>query len=406
MSGKFDSIESAIEDIREGKMIILVDDENRENEGDLCFAAEKTTPEAINFMAKYGRGLICLSLTEDHVEQLGLPMMTSLNKSAYGTNFTVSIEAASGVTTGISAADRSHTIQTAIKASAKPVDIAMPGHIFPLKAKKGGVLQRAGQTEGSVDFSTLAGLHPSAVICEIMNDDGTMARYDDLIKFAREHQIKLVTIADLIHYRLKKEVMIEQKTSAKLPTSIAGEFKIIGFENKLNNEQYIALVKGEWETNESVLVRVHSQCLTGDVFGSVRCDCRDQLHQAMKMIESEGKGVILYLSQEGRGIGIINKIRAYHLQDKGADTVEANEQLGFQADLRNYGFGAQVLMDLGLHKIRIITNNPRKIIGLEGYGMQVVERIPLKTPYRESNADYLKTKKEKLGHMMEFHGHP
>ncbi|MDH5559819.1 MAG: bifunctional 3,4-dihydroxy-2-butanone-4-phosphate synthase/GTP cyclohydrolase II [Deltaproteobacteria bacterium] len=406
MNKKFDSIESAIDDIRAGKMVILVDDEDRENEGDLCCAAEKATPEVINFMAKHGRGLICLALSDGQVDQLGLQMMTSQNNSVFGTNFTVSIEAAEGVTTGISAKDRSHTILTAIKKDVKRQEIVSPGHIFPLRAKEGGVLRRAGQTEGSLDLARLAGLNPSGVICEIMNDDGTMARYDDLIIFAKTHELKIVTIAELISYRLKKEIFIEEVGEAKLPTNIAGDFKIIGFQNNLNHENYIALVKGSWKETESVLVRVHSQCLTGDVFGSQRCDCRDQLHHSMKMIEKEEKGVILYLAQEGRGIGILNKIKAYQLQDNGADTVEANEKLGFKADLRDYGFGAQVLMKLGLKKIRIITNNPRKIVGLEGYGIEVVERVPVQTDQHANNVNYLKTKKNKLGHILDFHEHP
>lgn len=406
MGKKFDTIESALEDIRQGKMVILVDDEDRENEGDLFCAAEKATPEMINFMAKYGRGLICLTLDEEQVNRLGLPMMTTQNTSVYGTNFTVSIEAAEGVTTGISAADRSHTILTAIRPDAKPTDISTPGHVFPLRAKKGGVLQRAGQTEGSVDMARLAGLNPSGVICEIMNDDGTMARYDDLIKFSEEHKIKIVTNEDLIKYRLKTESMVERVAEANLPTHVAGDFKIIGFKNKLNKEEYVALVKGEWKEDETVLVRVHSQCLTGDVFGSQRCDCGDQLHTAMQMIEKAGKGVILYLHQEGRGIGILNKIKAYNLQDQGADTVEANEKLGFKADLRDYGFGAQVLMMLDLHRIKLITNNPRKIVGLKGYGIQVEGREPLITETNDQNEKYLSTKKNKLGHYLDFHGHP
>ncbi len=406
MKKKFDTIESAIEDIRDGKMIILVDDEDRENEGDLVCAAEKTTPDIINFMAKYGRGLICLPMEESQVIKLGLPMMTTSNTSAFGTNFTVSIEAALGVTTGISAADRSHTVITAIKEDAKAEDIATPGHIFPLKARKGGVLRRAGQTEGAVDLAKLAGLNPSGVICEIMNDDGTMARYDDLRKFADQHNLKLVTTEALIKHRLKQEVMVNRVAEAKLPTHIAGDFNIVGFNNKLNNEEYVALVKGKWEKDEPVLVRVHSKCLTGDVFGSRRCDCGEQLHKAMSIIDKAGKGVILYLSQEGRGIGIINKIKAYGLQDGGADTVEANEKLGFKADLREYGFGAQVLASLGVNKIKLITNNPRKLVGLKGYGLQVVERVGLEVKTNESNKEYLKTKKNKLGHILEFHGHP
>ena len=406
MGKKFDTVAAAIEDIRQGKMVILVDDEDRENEGDLCCAAEMASPEMINFMAKYGRGLICLALTEKQVDRLGLPMMTARNTSVYGTNFTVSIEAAEGVTTGISAADRSHTVLTAIREDVQPGDISVPGHIFPLRAKRGGVLRRAGQTEGSVDLARLAGLNPSGVICEIMNDDGTMARYDDLRKFADLHQLKIITTEDLIKYRLNREVMVKRSAEARLPTHIAGDFRIVGFTNKLNDEEYVALIKGEWEPDEAVLVRVHSKCLTGDVFGSTRCDCGEQLHSAMKMIEEAGKGVILYLDQEGRGIGIINKIKAYNLQDQGADTVEANEKLGFKPDLRDYGFGAQVLMQLGLKKIKLITNNPHKIIGLKAYGLDVEERVPLQMETHEENEEYLKTKKNKMGHILEFHGHP
>ena len=406
MSKKFDSIEEAIEAIANGEMIILVDDEDRENEGDLYCAADAATPEAVNFMAKYGRGLICLTLEDKQVDQLGIPMMATNNTSVYGTNFTVSIEAAKGVTTGISAADRSHTIMTAIKDDVAPKDISTPGHIFPLRARKGGVLCRAGQTEGSVDLSRLSGRHPSGMICEIMNDDGSMARYDDLKKFQEEHNLKMVTIKDLIHYRLNNESQVVREAEADLPTHIAGHFKIVGFKNQINDESYIALVKGEWEADEEVLVRVHSQCLTGDVFGSARCDCAPQLHAAMKQIEAAGKGVVLYLAQEGRGIGIINKIKAYNLQDQGADTVEANEKLGFRADLRDYGFGAQVLVSLGLHKIRLLTNNPRKIVGLKGYGIEVVDRIPVEVDPSEANSKYLKTKKDKLGHLLNLHEHP
>lgn len=403
---KFDSIESALEDIQQGKMIILVDDEDRENEGDLFIAAEKTTAEHINFMAKHGRGLICLTLTPEKVEQLGLPMMTTKNASVFGTNFTVSIEAAKGVTTGISAADRAHTVLTAIDPEATPDSISIPGHIFPLRAKRGGVLHRTGQTEGSVDLAKLAGLNPSGVICEIMNDDGTMARYPELRKFADEFDLKIVTIADLIQYRLRKEIQVKQIDTAKLPTSIAGDFSIHGFENLLNDEEYVAITKGSWEPDEPVLVRIHSQCLTGDVFGSVRCDCRAQLHESMRMIEKAGKGVILYLAQEGRGIGIINKIKAYHLQDEGADTVEANEKLGFKDDLREYGFGAQVLLLLGLKKLKLITNNPRKMVGLEGYGIEIAERVPLEIETTPENAQYMTTKKHRLGHFLNLIEHP
>ena len=406
MNHNFNSIAEAIEDIAQGKLVILVDDEDRENEGDLCCAAQFATPEAINFMATHGRGLICLTLTPQKVEQLGLPMMTSNNTSVFGTNFTVSIEAARGVTTGISASDRSVTIQTAIKSDAKPGDISTPGHVFPLRAKRGGGLQRIGQTEGSVDLAKLAGLNPSGVICEIMNDDGSMARRNELFAFAKKHQLKIVTIAELVKYRMANEMMVRLEAEAKLPTSIAGEWTLKGFENELNGENYVALIKGNWEPGEPVLVRVHSQCLTGDVFGSTRCDCGNQLHDAMRMIDQVGQGVVLYLAQEGRGIGIINKIKAYHLQDEGADTVEANEALGFEADLRDYGFGAQVLAALGVSKIKLMTNNPRKIVGLEGYGLEVVERVPIETYAHEDNAHYLRTKKNKLGHMLGLKDHP
>ncbi|MGK0289961.1 MAG: 3,4-dihydroxy 2-butanone 4-phosphate synthase/GTP cyclohydrolase II [bacterium] len=402
---KFDTIEDALEDIRQGKQIILVDDEDRENEGDLYCAADQVTPEIINFMATHGRGLICLTLDEEGVDKLGLTMMTKRNTSVFGTNFTVSIDAAENVTTGISAYDRAYTILASIKEDAGPHTISIPGHIFPLRAQKGGVLCRAGQTEGSVDMSRLAGCHPSGVICEIMNEDGTMSRYDDLRKFADLHKLKMVTIADLIDYRLHRESQVELVDSANLPTDF-GEFKITGFRNKINDENYVALVKGEWATDEPVLVRVHSQCLTGDVFSSMRCDCQSQLHKSMKMIEEEGKGVVLYLAQEGRGIGILNKIKAYRYQDEGADTVEANEKLGLNADLRTYGFGAQVLHMLGLKKLRLITNNPRKLAGLHGYGLEVVERVPIIIESNDNNRHYLKTKQTKLGHFLDIGEHP
>lgn len=406
MSKQFDSIEDGIEDIRAGKMIILVDDEDRENEGDLVCAGEHASAEVVNFMARFGRGLICLAMTDEQVERLKLPMMAASNDSPFGTNFTVSIEAAQGVTTGISAADRAKTIAAAIGPNAQPSDITMPGHIFPLKARLGGVLQRSGHTEASVDLARLAGLDPSGVICEIMNDDGTMARYAELKEFAEHHNLKICTIADLIKYRMSNEHMVELAAESNLPTAVAGDFRIKGFVNKLNGENYIALVKGQLDPDQPTLVRVHSECLTGDVFGSARCDCGTQLHEAMRLIDQVGAGVILYLAQEGRGIGIINKIKAYHLQDQGADTVEANEQLGFDADLRDYGFGAQVLAQLGIKKLKLITNNPRKIVGLEGYGLEVVERVPLEMPSHESNQNYLKTKKAKLGHMLNLKDHP
>jgi 3,4-dihydroxy 2-butanone 4-phosphate synthase/GTP cyclohydrolase II len=398
---KFNTIDEAIDDIAKGELIILVDDEDRENEGDLCMAAEKVTPEAINFMARYGRGLICLSLTPERVEELKLPMMTEDNTSPFGTAFTVSIEAKKGVTTGISAADRATTIRTAIAPDTKPEDLVRPGHVFPLKARPGGVLQRAGQTEGSVDLSRLSGLYPAGVICEIMNDDGTMARVPELIEFAKKQNLKTVTIKDLIKYRMRTESFVKRLVSVKMPTEYGGEFNAIAYANEIDNTVYIALVKGEIKPEDEVLVRVHSQCLTGEVFGSKRCDCGEQLHRAMEMVSREGKGVILYVRQEGRGIGLINKLKAYELQDKGLDTVEANIKLGFKPDLRDYGVGAQILVDLGVRKMKLMTNNPKKIIGLEGYGLKVVERVPIEAKPHEKNIIYLKTKKKKLGHMLE-----
>lgn len=392
-------IQEAIEDIKKGKMIILVDDEDRENEGDLMIAAEKATAEAINFMTKHGRGLICLSLTPERVDELKLQMMVNNNESRFGTAFTVSIEARYGVTTGISAHDRATTILTAINPSVKPLDLVSPGHIFPLRAREGGVLVRSGQTEGSVDIARLAGLYPAGVICEIMNDDGTMARVPQLMEFSKRFGIKVITIKDLIEYRMKRESLVRRVAETKLPTDY-GEFKIIAFENTINDFIHIALVKGEIMPDKDILVRVHSQCLTGDVFGSYRCDCGEQLHNALKMIEEERTGILLYLYQEGRGIGLINKLKAYSLQDQGMDTVQANEELGFKADLRDYGIGAQILVNLGVRNIRLMTNNPRKIVGLEGYGLHIVDRVHIEIHPKKENVKYLQTKRKKLGHLI------
>ncbi len=399
------SIEDVLEDLREGKMIILVDDEDRENEGDLTMAAEKVTPEAINFMARYGRGLICLSLDHQIVEQLQLPLMVQDNRSPYKTAFTVSIEARQGVTTGISAADRARTIQAAVADGAKPDDLVQPGHVFPLRSRRGGVLFRTGQTEGSVDLARLAGLKPAGVICEIMKDDGTMARMPDLELFAEEHGLKIATVADIIEYRMRKESFVHQAAETVLPTPF-GEFRAIAFVNDIDDYEHMALIKGEIDPDREVLVRVHSQCLTGDVFGSYRCDCGTQLEKAMERVQQEGVGVILYLQQEGRGIGLANKLKAYALQDQGRDTVEANEELGFKADLRDYGVGAQILVSLGVRKMKLMTNNPKKLKGLEGYGLEVTGREPLECEPRPENVKYLMTKCQKLGHLMKISGLP
>ncbi len=396
------TIKEAIEDIKNGKMVILCDNEDRENEGDLTMAAEKITPEAVNFMAKYGRGLICLSLTEEHVEKLKIPLMVEDNTSAFQTAFTISIDAKEGTTTGISAEDRSITILTAIADDVKPEDLARPGHIFPLRSKEGGVLCRTGQTEGSVDLARLAGLKPAGVICEIMNDDGTMARMPDLKVFAKEHDLKIITVADLITYRLQFESLVNRVVTTVIPTMYGGEFKSIIYENLIDNNQHIALVKGEWNEEDEVLVRVHSECLTGDALGSERCDCGDQLHAAMAKIEEEGRGVVVYMRQEGRGIGFLNKMKAYALQDEGKDTVEANEALGFEPDLRDYGVGAQIIRDLGIRKMRLMTNNPKKIVGLEGYGLIVSDRVSIEIEPNRRNVRYLRTKQKKLGHILNF----
>src|SRR5438045_2543637 len=394
-------VEKALSDLRKGRMVILVDDAERENEGDLVLAAQFVTPEAINFMAKHARGLICLSMTESQVKQLGLTMMVSENQSTYSTAFTVSIEAAQGVTTGISAQDRATTIQAAINPDARPEDVVRPGHVFPLRARKGGVLVRAGQTEGSVDLARLAGLNPAGVICEVMNDDGTMARMADLEKFASTHGLHILGVADVIHYRMQREALVRRGAEARVPTQFGGEMRCIAYENDVDSTQHVAFVKGTWDPQEPVLVRVHSKCLTGDVFGSRRCDCGPQLHRAMQMIDEAGKGVLVYLDQEGRGIGLVNKLKAYNLQDEGHDTVEANQKLGFKADLRDYGIGAQIPRDVGVRKMRLMTNNPKKIDGLKRlYDLEVVERVPIEAGLSDENENYLQSKRDKMGHLL------
>ncbi len=400
------SIEEAIKDIADGRMVILVDDEDRENEGDLTIAAEKVTPEAINFMAKYGRGLICLSMTKEKVESLDLPLMVVDNTSPFQTGFTVSIDARYGVSSGASVQDRARTILTAIADGAKSIDLVRPGHIFPLRAKTGGVIVRAGQTEGSVDLARLAGLNPSGVICEIMDEDGNMARMPSLEEFSKKHGINICTIQDLIEYRMQTESFVHRAVESVIPTAHAGEFKIIVYDNDVEDFQHIALVKGEIVPEKPVLVRVHSECFTGDIIRSLRCDCGDQLEKAMMMMDQAGSGVLLYVRQEGRGIGLVNKLKAYCLQDKGLDTVEANQKLGFKPDLRNYGIGAQVLVDLGVRKIRLMTNNPKKIIGLQGYGLSIVEQVPIEIEPNKYNRCYLECKKLKMGHWLNLDACP
>jgi len=396
------TVDQAVKEIKKGHPIIIVDDEDRENEGDLMVAAEKITPEIINFMTKHGRGLICLSLTKERLKELQIPLMVADNTAPFGTAFAVSIDAKKGVSTGISAFDRAKTILTAIDPKTRSSDFTRPGHIFPLQARDGGVLERAGQTEATIDLIRLADLTPAGVICEILNEDGTMARMPQLKKFSETHGVLILTIADLIKYRMKHERLVKKVEEADLPTKY-GDFKIMVFEDIIHKETHVALVKGEINKNEPILVRAHSQCLTGDTFASFRCDCGAQLHQAMEMINKEGKGVILYiLNQEGRGIGLTNKVKAYAIQDKGTDTVEANRKLGFRPDQRDYGIGAQILVSLGVNKLRLITNNPRKFIGLVGYGLEIVERVPLEIPPNKQNLKYLKTKKEKMGHILEM----
>jgi 3,4-dihydroxy 2-butanone 4-phosphate synthase/GTP cyclohydrolase II len=405
MSKPFATIDEAIEEIREGRMVVVCDDEDRENEGDLTLAAQFTTPEAINFMAKEGRGLICLALTPERCDELGLDLMAAKNESAFETAFTVSVEAREGVTTGISAADRARTVQVAIDPESAPRDLVQPGHVFPLKAKPGGVLERTGQTEAAVDLARLAGLNPAGVICEILNDDGTMARVGDLVGYTARHGLKMITVADLIAYRRKHDRLVERVVATRLPTAF-GEFSVVGYRSLVDDKHHVAMVKGEVAGTDDVLVRVHSECLTGDVFHSLRCDCGEQLESALSMIEREGRGVLLYLAQEGRGIGLLNKLKAYNLQDQGLDTVDANIELGLPVDLRDYGIGAQILADLGLSSIRILTNNPKKIRGLEGYGLSVTAQIPIEHAPNPENEAYLRAKRDKLGHTLHHQGLP